>query len=772
MAAAKQVNAFTRVAANSRKEVSILVSIKHCAALVLLICLIAFSPSCESIDGETNPNQPPDVWVTSGPPEGGVSSYIVHFFWHGWDKDGDVLYFEFAITDNENGAFDPADTTGRDKWHRTNAFDSTFAFSADELADSSGSDMITEFTRSHTFFIRAVDNKGLASTNPAYRSFTARTLSPTVDITMPPYLGFEPARMPVISTFRWTATDYIDDITTKQEPDSIRTILVNRSLFDDDWGKTIEYIRENPDAPEWSVWRDYQAPFDEGKSWTTPPLDRGMYIFAAQAKDEAGAVTPVFDERRNVRRIWISTEGWGPIITLCNEYYPCFKSGTHTPPLYIIEWPAGNPISFTLELYHTFVGVPLQYRHGWDVDFQNWEDEWIPYPGGTVPLLVEDPVGGLFGTHTYSLEARDNSGFSNRISVKVNLIPFTMERDLLVVDDYDEDRLPCGIIPTNGALPCDDEHDAFWLDMTQNAQGFDPAIDVIEVNRANPLPIDKLVQYKNVIWNVLGGHDLLEANLPHLYDVIKFQPRDPYPLAVGAVPVNSIALFMSIGGHVLICGEQPMTMTIRRDFLPLARFPFIFKYELGGDQDGIYDDQTHEPVGIHSFAYRDMCLDVLDIAYTDMLRTQSNGCGVTHIRGVRPREDGLRQGIPLDAGFPALTLRPEVAGLGKFFEPDSRGLNNEIYNPQYFTCGPLVDLEIRSCFIPIYGHGCLDTASPLYGSPVAVWTDKYSHVVPDAAGGVAAPSAVLGFEPYYFEPKTMREALEIILFDVWQMPRK
>ena len=80
-----------------------------------------------------------------------------------------------------------------------------------------------------------------------------------------------------------------------------------------------------------------------------------------------------------------------------------------------------------------------------------------------------------------------------------------------------------------------------------------------------------------------------------------------------------------------------------------------------------------------------------------------------------------------------------------------------------------MELDIQPCFIPIYGHGCLDTNSPLYGSPVAFWTDKYSHVLPDAAGGVAAPSVVLGFEPYYFEPVPMREALEIILFDVWKL---
>jgi hypothetical protein len=727
---------------------------------------------CEAYEGDVKSNQAPVVSVTSGPPDGSVSSYIVHFFWNGWDHDGDVRYFEFAITDNDSGAFNPADTTGRDKWQRTWAYDSTFTFSADEPGDSSGSDMIAEFTRSHTFFIRAVDDKGLASPHPAYRSFTAMTLSPTVDITFPEYLGLNPVTLPNIATFRWTATDYIDNIDSKQEPDSIRTILVDIAPYDYRFDSTLEYIRENPDAPEWTEWRNYRAPLDQGKSWTTPPLVAGAYLFAAQAKDEAGAVTPVFDERRNVRRVLIPSDRWGPIITLCNDYYPCFRSGTYVPPLSIIEWPDGKPISFTLELSEVTAGATFQYRYGWNVDLPSWDDEWISYPGEVVTLPVEDPGGGFSGTHTFSVEAINDGGFKTRLNVEVNFIPFTMERDLLVVDDYDEDRVPCGISSTNGTLPCDDEHDAFWVDMLQEAAGFEPVVDIIEVSRSSPLPMDKLAQYKNVIWNVYGGHEIQEAYLPHLYDQIKFRPDDPSEFLSGVIQSNSLALFLSMGGHVLICGEQPMTMVINRDVTPMARFPFIFAYELGGDQDGDYEDQLDEPVGTRSFAYRDMCLDVLDIAYTSRLRNQSeHGCGVRRFRGVRPKEDGLREGIPYDSGFPALSLRPEVADPGKFYAPESRGLNNEIYNPLYFTC-PLVDDVPQDCFEPIYGHGCLDTASPLYGSAIAVWTAKYSDRVPDAPGGVAARSAVWGFEPYYFEPASVRQALEVVLFNEWQLPRQ
>jgi hypothetical protein len=738
--------------------------------------LILLLYSCDTFDGELTPNQPPRVWLTSGPIEGSVSSYLVHFFWNGWDVDGDIHCFEYAITDNEDGAFDPVDTTGPDNWQRTNSLGSVFSFSADEIVDSSSSDMITEYTRSHTFFIRAVDDKGLASLKPAYRSFTARTLSPTVDITFPEYFGLNPVTLPPVAMFHWTATDYIDDMQSQQEPKFVRWILVSTKSFSDNFLATIEYVRENPSAPEWSDWQDYQAPQDEGKSLTTSPLDPGAYVFAVQAKDEAGAVTPVFDEMRNVRRVLISEEGFGPTITLCNVLLNmCWKSnGIHTP-LSLVDLPHNTALSFALELSDYHPGASLEYCYGWDIsDLNDYScAEWTPYPGQ--PVTAPTQIW-IFGTHTFHVIARNASGFKSHLGVKFNIIPFTMERNLLVIDDYREDPTTCGIEATNGAVPCDDEHDAFWVDALQHVDGFEPAIDMVDVSRTNPLPIDKLAQYKNVIWNVRGGYNLREELYPHLYDCIKFRPRNPNEPSTGSNHPNLPAVFLIAGGHLLICGKQPMTLVINRNITRYRKFPLIFKYELGKDQDGHYYNQIIEPVGIHSFACRDMCLDVLDIAYPDYFSLRNmwdNECGVEEIREVRPKEDGLREAIPMDPNFPRLQLRPEVAGPGKHFAPESRGLNSEMYNPQYFSCGSY-DLGPQDCFEPIYGLGCLARYSPLYGSPVAVWTSKYADVVPDIDGGVAvaARSVLWGFEPFYFEPALVRQALEVILFDEWQLPSK
>ncbi|MFQ6676640.1 MAG: hypothetical protein ACE5LH_09930, partial [Fidelibacterota bacterium] len=53
--------------------------------------------------GEKTANQPPQVWLSGAPPEGSVNTYLVHLFWGGWDPDGEVSHYQYAITDNPPG---------------------------------------------------------------------------------------------------------------------------------------------------------------------------------------------------------------------------------------------------------------------------------------------------------------------------------------------------------------------------------------------------------------------------------------------------------------------------------------------------------------------------------------------------------------------------------------------------------------------------------------------------------------------------------------------
>jgi hypothetical protein len=660
-----------------------------------------------------------------------------------------------------------------------------FTLSADQVADSSRLDDPGPyaFTRSHTFFIRAVDEEGARSPEPAYRSFTASTLSPTVFISKPPPSGLNASPISPITTFLWQASDPDGAGGRPQEPDSVRWIIIKTDRFGGDWDATLDYIRQNPGADEWSDWRFYGAPGDSGKFWTTPPLDRGSFYFAIQAMDEAGAVTPVFDHGTNLRRVYTGRDGT-PILTVYNPYMGTVRTASRATPPTILDLPSGLEITFEFSATAEFYGGEIVgYRCSWNLIDPDDDDEWTPFIGETA-ICSSGPF--FFGTHSVFIEVIDNSGFRTSFEARINIVPFTMENDLLLVDDWVEDSM-C-FADNGGVIPCDAEHDQFWMDMLESAAGFNPYTDMIELGGTGikELPIQIAAKYKNMIWNATG-HASGES-LAYLNELITF--RDPEGTGPGGrVTPNLVAVYMAAGGHVLLAGNQIMTMVINPHVMRrIPVFPIIFRYELGGDQDGTYTSGGNHVgvygVGEDSFAYKECCLNVLDQSYLQN-RNQirrvgvDQRCGVDRIRNNDLIKDGMRAALPIDmttgGGFPRLELRPEVAGIGRFHE--IAGLVVDIYNPSYFSemtpCGRIAETDPpRTCFEPIYGNGCPDAASVIYSAPVAFWTGRFADRVPDYGDGVAARSAVWGFHPVYFQPNQVKAALDIILHDEWQLTRK
>ncbi len=756
--------------------------------------------SCGDDGGPGFGNQPPTVWLSSAPPEGSVSRYTVHLYWGGWDPDGEVAFYEYVITDNETGVFDPADTVstpGDYKWQRVNVNDSTFTFSADLIPDSTvvnfgGSHQPEEFRRSHTFFIRSVDREGMRSVKPVYRSFTARTLSPTVFVDIPIASGLNAAEVPPITTFHWTARDYVGSLVEVTEPDSVRHILVPTSRFNLDWNATLAYIRNNPAAPEWSQWTYYGLPGDSGKFWTSPPLDFGRYYFAVQAKDEAGAVSPVFDLDHNLRRVSVGPRTTGPILRVLNQFIGVVQTAVADTPPVILDLPAGVPLVF--EFWgdaESYGGIVSGYRYGWDIldlnDSEQWEIDYTPFVGER----AKSPSRSFFfGSHSIFIEVIDNSGFKSRVEVRVNIVPFSMERDLLLVDDWLEGN-SC-FSQNNGTVPCDAEQDAFWTYVLNSAKGFNPNTDVFELGTGGrqALPIQVLAKYKNLIWLALGNDSGRGGS--YLDVLITFIDPDGPP-ASGKTSPNLVALYMAAGGHVLLAGNQIMTLAINHAVFPgvAVLYPIIFRYELDGDQDGSYGGDNvvgEHGVGEDSFAYDECCLNVLDLSYhqnpNQMRRVgfANQRCGVNLIRDRNRARDGLRTALPRDVttggGFPQLDLRPEVSDSLKFLSIN--GMIVDMYNPIYFSnltpCGSpnggVAEINPpRSCLQPIYGNGCTNTSSLLYNTTVAFWTTQRADRVADVAGAVAARSAVWGFSPVFFNPDQVKTAMQIILHDEWRLPR-
>ncbi|HEX6942973.1 MAG TPA: hypothetical protein VF128_08585 [Gemmatimonadaceae bacterium] len=773
---------------------------KRIAILVVLAVTALFAAcSTDGVDGETKKNQPPTVWLSAGPPEGSTSQYRVEMFWGGWDPDGEIGGYEYLISDNE-GSFNPADTVGV-PWTPVAGNDSTFTFSADEPVDTLNLDptkQVAEFTRSHTFFIRAIDTQGTRSKLPAYRSFTAFTLSPEVRIEVPRKNLLNPADVPPISTFKWKAYDYVAEAPPtgiSQPPDSVQWALKSTKNFDNDFEKTITYLRDySASAADWYPWVWYSAPGDSGKFWTTPPVDPGNYIFAIRAKDEAGAVTPVLDEEKNVRRIRVGTRTSGPLITLSNEYMGVIRWTSCSPPLTIIDVPAGVPLIFKINGDASFYGGTVAgYRYGWDItdlnDPETWEIDLTPFSTEN-NIATLPPRTFFFGTHTLTVEVVDNNGYCSRVPVKVNIVQFTLERSLLIVDDDTTDDNSVGWV---AGYPTDAEHDAFWRSMATEVAGFDPQLDTANT-LLGYLPLTTLAKYKSIIWSVAADRDTpKQKQFPLLYAFIQHRPKDPSKAQAvsGKVEPDVIALAMAAGGHIMIAGRHPIQLVANRTYYGNngLRYPVIWAYELEGEQATAPTAEAQaNPIGDLSFAYRELCLETMDYAVLDKLTIwrRSTGskreyCPTSNVRGptgtASVTGDGIRFAAPLLGGYPTLNLRSEVTGADGWYREDVRSLDSEVYNPRYFqrTSGVFGSCNYaappRPCFQPIYGLGCLDTAEEVYNQPIAFFTSAYADRVADVPGAVAARSVVFGFPPVFMDPVAFRQTMDKILFDEWKLPR-
>jgi len=744
--------------------------------LLLLSGLLLPGCSVDDITGTLPANRPPEVWLSIAPPEGAAVDYFVHVYWGGFDPDGNISHYEWTITNNEGGAFEPSDTIG-DVWSRTEVKDSVFAFTADVLEDSSTVDFDEmrqyEFIRSHTFFIRSVDDRG-APSPVQYRSFTATNLSPVIDIEVPRSQGLNQLLVPPLTTFQWVAKDWSKD-GEPVEPTAVRSILVHTLGFGGDPIRTLEYIRTTPDAEEWTDWIPYSTPGDSGKFWRPElPLAFGTYVFAVQALDEAGAISPVFDTRRNVRNIRVNSRVSGPTLILNNKYMGDVATSSTETTVKILNLPAGIPIDFSWHAdASSYGGVVTGYRYGWDIldlsDPLEWDIEFTPFVGfeASAPTRTF-----FFGSHTFFLEVIDNNGLKSRIPIVLNIIPFTMERDLLLVDDWAEGTNAPSWFRTKGAIPSDSEHDAFWREVLKDIPGFNPDVDVWpRRGKITAIPITVLATYKTIIWNAR----LLPAinTLSQLEQAIGFN-SDALPL---------LSMFMRAGGRVLLCGDSPLTAVIDKGIFPTnqwnrtggPRYPLIFRYELAGDQNGSYPGQEVgvQGVGEKSFAYDECCVNFIDVAWGVAVGVNRIVCPVTSLRNYDAKFDGIRAAVPTSSTptLPRLELRPEVAGPGLRYHSSSLGLQTDLYNSAYF--GRLCDVAERwpkrSCWQFMYNLECLDADSEIYGDPIGIWTSRHASV--ENVVGNTGRSVVWGFSPVFFKPDQVREALNIILLDEWKLQR-
>jgi hypothetical protein len=241
-----------------------------------------------------------------------------------------------------------------------------------------------------------------------------------LEITNPPHFGLTPSDVSPVYTYEWRT------LAGSADPAEMRLIFLSTQPFNSSYAATLAYIRQTPDAPEWSPWMPYSPP-NVGTSWTSPPMEFGGYVLAVQGRDAMGVVEPEIDETRNAVRLRIAMRVNGPLLTVTGDLISPIVTTTIVTPLTEITVGGGTPVSFCWTAdASAYGGFVAGYRYQWDLtdpdDDSQWGTGFIPFP---TPSVCSTPVAFLAGAHMFHVEVVDNSGYKSRVPILVHVIPTT-----------------------------------------------------------------------------------------------------------------------------------------------------------------------------------------------------------------------------------------------------------------------------------------------------------------------------------------------------------
>lgn len=749
-------------------EITMSTMLKILAFVPLLAVFVLYACDENVYFGTGRVNQPPNIYIIHGPHEGDNTVYQVHFYWLGDDPDGVVDHYEYVIVTGDPIGFDPADTTGTDKWTKTELTDIEFEVTADEEDTTViiNYNPYARFTKHHTFFVRAVDNDGMRSRS-VYRSFNAFTLAPHMFITEPASESSHDTQYltPVIF-FKWKGKDPIDDPANYQKVDYVRYF---HTAF---YGRIVEDLNDRPEIFEdkWSPWFAFNAPGDSGNSTILGDDEllefNRSYIFVVQGMDEAGAISSIFDEKSNIRRFMIK-KPTGPVLQVFEPFLGISTFlGTYSNVV-TYNTPAGFPVNFSWHGDASDYGAIVStYRYGWDITDLNDPNEWDVQPNPYTTVSQERNF--LSGVHSLYIEAVDNIGVITLAKIEINIVPVNMERDLLLVDDLMSSDFPQIIY----AIPTEHQDDEFWLDICSKVKTFDPTMDIYDTAdwAYEPPDIKQLWRYKNIIWNYGAARWDFNAWMK----TVKFMPEGEVGGLGTKYTYNILTYYFALGGHVWTSGISDRigglaasipSKSWRWDVSENLIFPLYLRCEmLQGPTGGCPDT-----VGATSMAYRDYCVSVIDKAY-GVFRWN-----VIPLRN--PDFDALARAYraddnPMTSAHPDLPeelhLWEEITKPNRFFDPRVRGFHYlEIYDPRYWMKAR--GIYSRPCFHPMYRMRTRNSKSIIDNSAIAFWTTTHADIISNAPGAVAAPSVHFGIPLWFFDHDAVH-AIADVIFREWGLP--
>ncbi len=503
--------------------------------LLLVICIAPCAVGCQkSISPRFLPNQIPSVQITSAPidtsagcdPDPARSCYSIVVHWVGYDPDGRVEHFLYAI--------DPPDGPNADTvWTKTRANEERLLFQAGTVVNPANAADPPRLARDfHVFAIKAIDNRGQPGPVAA-RAFFSFTVAPTIQIESPvPSPLLSPVVAPSVR-IRWSGTD--DDGVFTTRPVGYKYILLNPSS---EFPLALALLNPNGlrdhYAPDFAGWDSTSAETTEVQFTNLTPDQE--YLFVVVAFDEAGAYSPIFTLTTNMLQFKVGYAGQlGPRITVFNEFFEYTWRGGFCPCAQaevFIEVPAERRITFqwlgrasegssmksfrwALDILDVFDQTP---RSDETHDLAHWS---APSLNTTLATLGPFPGGsGLPEVHRFYIEAEDNVGLKSLGIVRFQVVSASLDRPLLIVNDTrgraeSVDRRTGRCRPL-GTWPTAAELDTFLFaaggypwgcyagDLTTSPGLFDgypfEAYRTRVTGRNLSVPLSKLSAYRHVVW--------------------------------------------------------------------------------------------------------------------------------------------------------------------------------------------------------------------------------------------------------------------------------
>ncbi len=663
--------------------------------MIALLSLLLVGSACDEVSTAPETNVPPTTRISGGPKPFSQSVYLVKLHWYGEDVDGWVDSFEYAWNDTA-------------EWFSTILKDSTFVVASDTccifdtLLTAAGRDSIVErFFRYHTFFVRAVDNRGAKDPSPAYLTFNSTTVAPVSRITRGPQMNATSGRAVGI---HWEGSDPDapnNAVAAYEYFHATKGVLRERYGYVDAVGMTrriwnqLGWIRVGADTTS-VVLRNLQTGYGPGGA--------NRHFFFVRSIDEAGAVEQIPVRGVNFREWGAADSTTGLVLIRSNVMGAASTGSAHVGQIF-----EGTRVFFSWRAnLGSYDGVPTGYSHAYD------QPLWTPWDLSDTRFPREGSFIPLRGPHTFFARVRDEAG--EIVSAAFPFEVFAGPRNLdttavLVLSNFHVESA------RGEFYPQPEKYERFWSDSL--LANFNHDFYDARTLRINDPPIRLMSRSTTII-----------------------VPTDDWEGGAGQFPImalwhdlrtNPLWSYVDAGGNLLVCGFNPdWNFLPDNDYLDTGVVP---------QPDPCFRVSSPKSCGPLIW-YHPLLADSLPHPMYEYCAIETTWLDET--------ADYLWGAKALVSGLPDLYV--DSTRSKNFTNLLSPGIKRGLWNCQRITYRK--DMGV----IPLYGYS--RTARPLTVEPAE---NKRAVAIYIPSDGIRGNVIYMGMPEYFFKPAQTREMIETLL---------